>query len=146
MFYVAAILIVTGVALFVAAPLGAGLRSPSEDAASQDLVRLDHDRTIAMQALADLEFDREMGKLSEGDYGALRRDLEDRALTAMEDIERTQTASRPLPRVVAPPAGARGRVVRFCPQCGGPVASAYRFCAQCGAGLSALLDSSREAG
>jgi hypothetical protein len=163
-FYLAAILIVAGVALFVAAPLGAGLigAGAGERSGRDELGRFEHDRTLAMQALADLEFDREMDKLSEADYGSIRADLEERALVAMEGIDRLQPVVRPAPQAVrlasssspspnspasAGAGGARTRgKIRFCPQCGGSIEPAYRFCAQCGTTLSALLDSSREAG
>jgi cytochrome c-type biogenesis protein CcmI len=87
-FILAAALIVTGVALFVAAPLGIGLvgaRAKSPDELKTD--RYEHDRALAVQALRELEFDREMGKLSDPDYESMRKALEDRALTAMAAIE-----------------------------------------------------------
>ena len=73
MLYLAAVLIVASVALFVAAPLGGGLlatRRAGRDAAEAE--RLEHERALAMQGLRELEFDREMGKLSDADYAALR--------------------------------------------------------------------------
>ena len=88
MFILAAALIVTGVALFVAAPLGIGLvgaRAKSPDELKTD--RYEHDRALAVQALRELEFDREMGKLSDADYESMHKALEDRALTAMAAIE-----------------------------------------------------------
>jgi cytochrome c-type biogenesis protein CcmI len=87
-FILAAALIVAGVALFVAAPLGVGLmgaRAKSADELKTE--RYDHERALAVQALRELEFDREMGKLSDGDYESMRQLLEERALTAMAAIE-----------------------------------------------------------
>ncbi len=40
------------------------------------------------RVLRELEFDREMGKLSDADYDSMHKALEDRALTAMAAIER----------------------------------------------------------
>ena len=40
-----------------------------------------------MQGLRELEFDREMGKLSDADYESMHKALEDRALTAMAAVE-----------------------------------------------------------
>jgi cytochrome c-type biogenesis protein CcmI len=93
-FILAAALIVTGVALFVAAPLGIGLvgareRSPEELKTD----RYEHERALAVQALRELEFDREMGKLSDADYESMHQALEDRALTAMAAIENIRTQS-----------------------------------------------------
>ena len=94
MFILAAALIVTGVALFVAAPLGIGLvgaRAKSPDELKAD--RFEHERALAVQALRELEFDREMGKLSDADYESMHQALEDRALTAMAAIENIRAPS-----------------------------------------------------
>ena len=155
MLYLAAVLIVASVALFVAAPLGGGLlatRRAGRDAAEAE--RLEHERALAMQGLRELEFDREMGKLSEADYAALREGLMARALGASAALERLRAtpaaasapeASAARPRLVksgpasaAAPAAASPAAavrVRFCPQCGVEVA-AGNFCSECGAPLS----------
>ncbi|HEV2170619.1 MAG TPA: c-type cytochrome biogenesis protein CcmI [Candidatus Binatus sp.] len=88
LFILAAALIVAGVALFVAAPLGIGLvgaRAKSQDELKAE--RYEHERGLAVQGLRELEFDREMGKLSDADYDSMHKALEDRALTAMAAIE-----------------------------------------------------------
>jgi hypothetical protein len=161
--YLAAVLIVASVALFVAAPLGGGLlatRGAGRDAAEAE--RLKHERALTMQGLRELEFDREMGKLSEADYAALHEGLMTRALGASAALERLHAAtpiaadtgaaavapaaagtSARQPRLVktgpaaAPvntPVAATMRV-RFCSQCGVEVA-AGNFCSECGAPLS----------
>jgi hypothetical protein len=152
--YLAAVLIVASVALFVAAPLGGGLlatRRAGRDAAEAE--RLEHERALAMQGLRELEFDREMGKLSEADYAALHEGLMARALGASAALERLRAtpaaasapeASAGRPRLVksgpasaaAPGASPAAAVrVRFCPQCG-VEAAAGNFCSECGAPLS----------
>ena len=83
MLYLAAVLIVASVALFVAAPLGGGAlatRRAGRDAAEAE--RLEHERALAMQGLRELEFDREMGKLSDADYASLHEGLMTRALVS----------------------------------------------------------------
>jgi len=93
--YLAAILIVAAVALFVAAPLSGGFpRRRRATSLQLDLERLEHERGLAVQGLRELEFDHEMGKLDEVDYRDLQRALEDRALSAMTAIERARTADR----------------------------------------------------
>jgi hypothetical protein len=141
--YLAAVLIVASVALFVAAPLGGGLlatRRAGRDAAEAE--RLEHERGLAMQGLRELEFDREMGKLSETDYAGLREALMARALAASAALERLRApdAAPARPRLVknatAPAALPVAAVrIRFCPQCGVEVA-AGSFCSECGAPLS----------
>ena len=167
MIYLAAVLIVASVALFVAAPLGGGLlarRRTSSGAAEAE--RLEHERALAMQGLRELEFDREMGKLAEPDYAALHESLMARALGASAALERlrsaapaadtgatqpaaapeTAAARSPLVKSVTtsgpPLAAAR---IRFCPQCGAE-ATAGNFCCACGASLSLSTHAATRAG
>lgn len=139
MIYVAALMLVVGVALFVAAPLlqaSAAARGVVHDLEGE---RLEHERALAIQALGELNFDREMGKLSEADYQAQRQALEERALAAMSALKALRPESRATPVLVA---ASRGRKVgkrrrgpvRFCPRCGAR-AGPGNFCAQCGASL-----------
>jgi cytochrome c-type biogenesis protein CcmI len=88
-FILAAALIVAGVALFVAAPLGIGLvGARAKSAGELQVERHEHERALAVQGLGELEFDREMGKLSDADYESMHQALEDRALTAMAAVEK----------------------------------------------------------
>ena len=94
MFILAAALIVAGVALFVAAPLGIGLvGARAKSVGELQAERLEHDRALAVQGLRELEFDREMGKLSDADYESMHKALEDRALTAMAAVEKIHDAA-----------------------------------------------------
>jgi cytochrome c-type biogenesis protein CcmI len=87
-FILAAALIVAGVALFVAAPLGIGLvGARAKSVGELQVERHEHERALAVQGLRELEFDREMGKLSDADYESMHKALEDRALTAMAAVE-----------------------------------------------------------
>ena len=93
MFILAAALIVAGVALFVAAPLGIGLvGARAKSAGELQVERHEHERALAVQGLRELEFDREMGKLSDADYESMHKALEDRALTAMAAVEKIRVS------------------------------------------------------
>jgi zinc ribbon protein len=143
--YAAALLIVAGVALYVAAPLfgGSGAGAEAEDL---ELERLTHERSLAVQALKELDFDRQMSKLSERDYAALRAPLEARALAAMSEIERVRLAHAadaerrpaPPPAPHAVPAARTAGKVRYCPQCGRRLRTDANFCIECGAAVSPL--------
>ncbi|MDO8432061.1 MAG: c-type cytochrome biogenesis protein CcmI [Candidatus Binatus sp.] len=166
MFIAAAILIIAGVALFVAAPLGIGLIAPRDKSAAEvELNRHEHQRALAVQGLRELEFDREMGKLSDADYRSMHQELENRALTAMtaiekirhksrDDAQKKQAVSRPTstpvrvvmastrrdaPTIFTPRAEpsltTSARRIRFCPQCGTRAATDANFCAECGVAL-----------
>ena len=94
MFILAATLIVAGVALFVAAPLGIGLvGARAKSSGELQVERHEHERALAVQGLRELEFDREMGKLSDADYESMHKALEDRALTAMTAVENIRAQS-----------------------------------------------------
>ncbi len=152
---IAAALIVAGVGLFVAAPLASGLgRRRAKSQGEAGLERLAHERGLAVQGLRELEFDREMGKLSDADYDSLKTALENRALKAMQETDqlRDELRKSSLSIAPAPAAGAIKRpaeqqqvlVLRaetrppnivFCPQCGTRALRDARFCAECGAAL-----------
>jgi cytochrome c-type biogenesis protein CcmI len=153
--YLAAALIVLGVALFVAAPLGGGIMN-SRRTGEDETGGLEHERGLAVQGLRELEFDREMGKLSEADYQSLRAGLEKRALAAMSALDRAREETlrrqrRPAPRPIAlarraepalapvrrpePAAAPRPARIKFCPQCGASTGDDYSFCTECGIAL-----------
>ncbi len=143
--WIAAVLIVGAVALFIAAPLTDGLVERRNAAANVEMGRREHQRALAVQALRELEFDHEMGKLGDEDYRSLRERLEIRALTAMDRLEEARRPSLSLAssgRIGAAAgsshlsAPARAIPVNFCPQCGTRIGLAHNFCANCGAALA----------
>ena len=158
--YLAALLIVAAAALFVAAPLIEGVR-PRRRSAAPERERLEHQRALAVQGLRELEFDHEMGKLDEGDYAALKRTLEERALAAMTALDRLSappsangaasvTSGPGVAAQLAPSAGngtavgtprldpslQRSAGACFCPQCGGRLDNHARACSACGSAVN----------
>ena len=87
--WIAALMLVGAVALFVAAPLTevftARPRAADDDA---EVVRLEHQRGLATAAIRELEFDYATGKIADADFRALRARLEERALEAMAGLDR----------------------------------------------------------
>ncbi len=148
MIYAAALLIVAGVALFVAAPLVGGVDERAGESHEREIEGRERQRELAVQALGELEFDREMGKLNDSDYSSLKHDLEGRALQAMGALERLisskPASSSPVaqrsqaPHPAASKQDRRGPLVRFCPQCGKRAGQGAKFCAHCGAPLRGL--------
>jgi zinc-ribbon domain len=142
--YLAAVLIVVGVSLFVAAPLFEAVRRGRTGAVDSERSRLEHERALAVQGLRELEFDREMRKLGEQDWAELKQQLEARALRAMAALERldkeaaARTASAGRRRVIRIAEAGQGATpaIKFCPACGKPVAGKVNFCAECGAALT----------
>ncbi|HKV55642.1 MAG TPA: c-type cytochrome biogenesis protein CcmI [Candidatus Binataceae bacterium] len=143
--WIAAILIVIAVAMFVAAPLTEGLFGRRFSSDRDESERFEHQRSLALQGLRELEFDRAMGKLDDLDYQNLKRSLEQSALAAMSALEKAGTpgpslrlASRRARSAAMPrtSAAASHGPVNFCPQCGTRAGLGHNFCANCGAAFA----------
>lgn len=108
------LIIGTALALFALAFVLHPLFFPPSRTYAQSVIRQAATRaaTPAVDALREIEFDRETGKLSEGDYDALRVSYTERALTELRE-----TASP------------------TCPNCGPRPETNAEFCSNCGTGL-----------
>jgi len=154
--YLAAALIIAGVALFVAAPLGAGIVARKSSAARAELDRLEHERSLAIQGLRELEFDHEMGKLGDADFETLRASLEARALASMSALDKlnavhvsvpargTPAAPPARPTLVQKQSAAPAFTARFCPECGARIVPG-NFCCECGVPLDVAARSAAQA-
>ncbi|HLW72374.1 MAG TPA: hypothetical protein VKS22_17355 [Candidatus Binataceae bacterium] len=152
--WMAALMLVASVALFVAAPLtevfSARRRETDEEARG---ARLQHERGLATAALRELDFDHEMGKIDDDDYHALRTRLETRALAAMSGLSELSDLSTvaglselsaldgpALSGADAPARTAAAGGIKPCPRCATPAAADYLFCPRCGATLERPVD------
>lgn len=139
--WIAAMLLITAVALFVAAPLSDQVSNEDRPASEAESERREHEHSLAVQALRELEFDYAMGKLDADDYHALRLRLEIRALATMSKRVKSSRHSSlglvgpavPLSHSVA----AAPDNINFCSQCGTRSVDAHNFCPNCGAGRPA---------
>lgn len=92
-------------------------------------------------ALRDLEFDHELGVVSDEDYACLRPQMMAQAASALEtgQKERAEKISANIEAAVRArrqqSQQRRAAAQRFCPQCGNAVDSGDRFCTACGASL-----------
>jgi hypothetical protein len=82
------------------------------------------EKALVLRSLKELEFDRAMGKIGDDDFAALSSRLRARALTLMQDLERTPAAAA----ASSPAAPSRAG----CPQCGTGNDADARFCKRCG--------------
>jgi len=87
--WIAALMLIGSVALFVAAPLTEVFTMrPHGNDQDAEAARLEHQRGLATAAIRELEFDYATGKIAEADFRALRARLEERALEAMVGLDR----------------------------------------------------------
>lgn len=127
-----AVLFAFAIVLFVLEPLLTGRSAllQAEDRADNEAFR----KHAALRALRDLEYDFQTGKLDEGDYRALKRELVAEAAEVLYD-----GAAGPTDSVEAEIRTVRQRMRAgtACTHCGAEVLIEGRFCASCGAPLGA---------
>ena len=156
-----AAIIVLGVLAFIAFPL---FNTPPEEQ-TETPVALDgllSQRDAAYDAIRDLDFDFQMGKLSQSDYSTMRERYKGRAALALEQIDETsrtsagagehaeeQIAALRAAKRASPPADdaiereiARRRARKGAPvglrcgNCGTPYTAGDAFCSKCGTSLT----------
>jgi hypothetical protein len=103
-------------------------------------------RGQSLAALKELDFDREMGKLSDDDYASLRLAYTSEALAALRD-EAADAGGAPATSADAGPGDAaealiaararRREGVAVCPRCGPRTEADAYFCSECGGALHA---------
>jgi len=121
------------VALAIHRAVAALLGGPGEIAPLRERQRevLEKEKLLVLRSIKELEFDRAMGKVDEADYTEIVSHLRARALTLMQDLERTapdREADPPRRRAAA------RRVV--CGNCDTANDSDAKFCKACGKTLS----------
>jgi hypothetical protein len=129
---------------------------------NDELIELITRKDGLMAAIKDLEFDFQVGKISEEDYQRFDARLRRQAIAYMQQIEKispeiagmdasieaeinryrrtvnghaTPTPATPTP-TVTPPAldtvGTSGEKARYCTTCGEVLSPSHKFCANCG--------------
>lgn len=139
--------------------LGPRLRGDERPKAPQPWDNLMSQRDTAYQALKELEFEYNLGNLSDADYNDLRDRYRSQAATILQKLDTEIDISRPedLPASISPETPLEGcascgegiesgdtycwrcgqRLDRRCQDCGEPLFEADRFCAGCGQSLKA---------
>ena len=87
------------------------------------------EKALVLRAIKDLEFDRGMKKVSEADYADMLERLRARALTLMQQLERTPGV---LPATSPRVEKERPKVSSTCVRCGTRNERDAKFCKQCG--------------
>lgn len=143
-----AILICTGLAVFVATPLlraeGAGEAALPVDVTP--LADLKRRRLVVYENLKDLEFEYQSGKIAQEDYLGLREAYLGEAaelLIAAQEEERLASEGDLIESLVAARRSqrkARPAEAYVCPSCGFENPLPVKFCGECGSGLRGTTD------
>jgi predicted nucleic acid-binding Zn ribbon protein len=115
----------------------AGIRSAAQAALDELLAQ----REAAFQALRELHFDHQVGKISEEDFVVFEAHLKQSAARALQALDEWEAgADRGLERAWEAAIAARRAALagsgRLCSACGRPAAAEDRFCGGCGAPLA----------
>lgn len=155
MYVVAAIIAVTAFAL-VAFPLFQRREEPELALQPLDIEVDDlHSRREAVySAIKELDFEYQLGNLSQDDYQDLRNQYRQKAASVLKEMDEISEVTPQSPddrptredeieevvrslRAKGGQKPARSKAkARFCPQCGAPAGQADHFCASCGSSLT----------
>lgn len=113
--------------LLVTAALLAPLFVDREPDLDLDELPPEERREAALEALREVEFEHDTGKLADGEYERLRALFGRTALEAEEEAG-TRSAAASGPERTEP----RSAEGRFCTECGGEVPAGARYCPDCG--------------
>jgi len=144
MLIILTILIAAAALLIVAYPIIARSREtePAVSPAQEELAELMARRDAVFQALRDLSFDRQVGKVTAEDFAVFEANLKQAAAEALAALDEWEAAAdraldAVLERAIAARRAALAAGNRTCPACGRPAAAEDRFCAWCGTALPA---------
>lgn len=100
---------------------------------------LDDRKAAIYENLRDLQFEFRVGKLSDEDYQASKRDLQKELAVVLAEVDRlkaqlSQNGAVPPPPPKPKPQPPAGRV---CPSCGAKFDRELRYCGECGKAMTA---------
>jgi predicted RNA-binding Zn-ribbon protein involved in translation (DUF1610 family) len=102
-------------------------------------------RDSVFQALRELRFDHEVGKISDEDYTVFEGSLKKTAANTLRSLDEWESgADRDLDAVIESAVAARSVALSVdevvCPRCGRVAASGDKFCGSCGAALPEVAE------
>lgn len=98
---------------------------------------LDERKAAIYENLRDLQFEYRVGKLSDTDYQATKRDLQKELAVVMAEVDRVksgQAASATAPKAEAAPKSDP----KVCPHCNARFDKILKFCGECGKPMKAV--------
>jgi hypothetical protein len=122
--------------LRVLRPLVSGIEDRTAMVGSRTRVALEREKLMTLRAIKELEFDRAMGKLSDGDWHEMSGRLRKRAAGLMQQLDAgagyRDRIERDLAKRLGESAATTSARGNFCTQCGTKNEGDARFCKNCG--------------
>ena len=135
------VIVLTSILAIIVIAFIVGVRSKDlpEPEPESPFRHLDDRKAAIYENLRDLQFEYRVGKLSDEDYQASKRDLQKELAVVLAEVDKLKAqlsqngavpppASKPKPE---PPAGT------ICPSCGAKFDRELRFCGDCGKAMKA---------
>src|ERR1022692_1528549 len=91
-------------------------------------LHLDERKASIYENLRDLQFEYRVGKLSDDDYQATKKDLQKELAKVLAEVDRIKKGTAPTP----PPAAAPKPDGLTCPHCSAKFDKPLKFCGECG--------------
>ena len=91
-------------------------------------LHLDERKASIYENLRDLQFEYRVGKLSDDDYQATKKDLQKELAKVLAEVDRIKNGTAPTP----PPAPAPKPDGLTCPHCAAKFEKPLKFCGECG--------------
>ena len=149
MIYIVVLTLMLAAIAVVAWPLLNPAKTPvaADGELSPELEELAGQRDASYRAIKELEFEHQLGNLSQQDYQALRERYRTEAAGVLRQLARARrpeketaavsagSQAQPRPKAASPPAPATGLT---CHNCGSSTPGDDRFCWHCGAALERL--------
>ena len=103
-------------------------------------LHLDERKAAIYENLRDLQFEYRVGKLSDDDYQATKKDLQKELAKVMAEVDRIKSGAAPVaPPVVVAAAPAPKADGLTCPHCSAKFEKALKFCGECGKPMQVAL-------
>ena len=94
---------------------------------------LDERKAAIYENLRDLQFEYRVGKLSDDDYQATKKDLQKELARVLAEVDKLKGGITVQAPPSPPPAGL------VCPSCGAKFQKALKFCGECGKPMKVAL-------